>query len=280
MIITRSGCTLELQIRSRIQHYWAESIERTSVIYGYHLKEGEGDPAVIGYFKSLSDAFFEIEAGREPSSQAKISLDKLRIKAEPIIASSDKNRVFDSYVNEDIIKTLTETEGGSDELNNWLIVFDWNTGAFLTWDTVDKNPEEAVRKYVSYENQFTADENYEVVMIGSSDIASVRKTHSHYFGIDEYENILENLDQSILGFATRMDIDVGARQILSVLFRRKHWGRKPISIDTLKNHFLKGLVTFDSSLKILREKDLIIMADAQSPISLNVKKKFDIEKYI
>jgi ppGpp synthetase/RelA/SpoT-type nucleotidyltranferase len=238
MIISRADCTLELQIRSRIQHYWAESIERTSVIYGYHLKEKEGDPVVIGYFKSLSDAFFEIEAGREPSSQAKIGLDKLRVKAEPIIALSDKNRVFDSYVNEDIIKTLTETEGGSDELNNWLIVFDWNTGAFLTWDTVDKNPEEAVKKYVSYENQFTADENYEVVMIGSSDIASVRKTHSHYFGIDEYENILENLDQSILGFSTRMDIDVGARQILSVLFRRKHWGKKPISIDTLKNHFL------------------------------------------
>jgi len=280
VIIDRQGRALELQVRSRIQHYWAESIERTSVIYGYHLKEQEGDPAVIAYFKHLSDVFFEIEAGRDPSSQSKIALDTLRTRAEPIIRNSDKNRVFDSYVNEDIVKTLTETEGGREELNNWIIVFDWNTGEFLTWDTVDRNPEEAVKKYVSYENQFTAAENYEVVMIGSSDIASVRRTHSHYFGIDEYESILENLDQSILGLSTRMDIDVGARRILSVLFRRKHWGKKPISIDTLKNHFLKNLITFESSLQILKDKELIIMQDSQSPISLNVKKKYEIEKYL
>ncbi|WP_376766870.1 RelA/SpoT domain-containing protein [Rhizobium laguerreae] len=35
LILERDGKALELQIRSRIQHYWAESIERTSVIYGY-----------------------------------------------------------------------------------------------------------------------------------------------------------------------------------------------------------------------------------------------------
>lgn len=46
VILKRSGVFLELQIRSRIQHYWAESIERTSVIYGYHLKESEGSPQV------------------------------------------------------------------------------------------------------------------------------------------------------------------------------------------------------------------------------------------
>lgn len=225
LILKRSGRALELQIRSRIQHYWAESIERTSVIYGYHLKEKEGDPAVIGYFKTLSDVFYELENGREPNSQNKLTLDKLRVRAEALISASDKNRVFDSYVNEDIVKTLSETEGHGQSLNNWIIVFDWNSGAFVTWDTVDRDPSEAIKKYVSYERQFTADANYEVVMIGSSDVASVRKTHSHYFGIDEYENILESLDQSILGFSTRMDIDIGARQILSVLFRKKYWGK-------------------------------------------------------
>ena len=39
LMLEKNGVKLELQIRSRIQHYWAESIERTSVIYGYHLKE-------------------------------------------------------------------------------------------------------------------------------------------------------------------------------------------------------------------------------------------------
>lgn len=47
VMIERDGKTIELQVRSRIQHYWAESIERASVIYGYHLKEQEGAQAVI-----------------------------------------------------------------------------------------------------------------------------------------------------------------------------------------------------------------------------------------
>lgn len=278
MMIEAGGRVLELQIRSKIQHYWAESIERTSVIYGRHLKEQDGDPEVIAYFKELSDVFYEIESGRSPSVQSKISLDKRRVHAQEIIEKSDKNNIFDSFVNEDIVKTLTSTQGASDSLNNWIIVFDWNSGGFVTWESVGRNTEEAVSKYISYENQFTSDNNYEVVMIGSSDIATVRQTHSHYFGIEKFDDILENLDQAIYGFKTRMDIDVGARQILGLLQRRKYWGKKAVSVDTLKNHYLKDLITLESSLKTLREKGLI--NDMDSPISLNIKKKAEIQSYL
>jgi hypothetical protein len=278
--LTFAERVLELQIRSRIQHYWAESIERTSVIYGHHLKEQEGDVAVINYFKELSDVFYEIESGRTPSIAAKISLDRLRVQAQEIIEKSDRNRVFDSFVNEDIVKTLTAAQGGSESLNNWIIVFDWNTGAFLTWEAVGREPSEAIKKYIYYEKQFTSADNFEVVMIGSSDIATVRQTHSHYFGIEKFDNILESLDQTIIGFQARMDIDVEARQILGVLQRRKYWGKKGISIDTLKNHFLKDLMTFDASLRSLRDKGLINMIDSQSPVSLNIKKKSEIEAYL
>lgn len=280
MMIEVDGNLLELQIRSRIQHYWAESIERTSVIYGRHLKEQDGDPEVISYFKELSDVFYEIESGRTPSVQSKISLDKRRINAQEIIEKSDKNNIFDSFVNEDIVKTLTATQGSSESLNNWIIVFDWSSGDFITWEAVGRDTDEAVRKYIAYENQFTSDKNYEVVMIGSSDIATVRQTHSHYFGIEKFDDILENLDQAIFGFQTRMDIDVGARQILGLLQRRKYWGKKSISVDTLRNHYLKDLITIDSSLRALKEKDLINMADSQSPISLNIKKKAEIQSYL
>lgn len=164
-------------------------------------------------------------------------------------------------------------QGGSESLNNWIIVFDWKKGEFVTWEAVGRKAEEAVGKYVSYEHQFPAEENFEVVMIGSSDIATVRQTHSHYFGIEKFDSILENLDQSIAGFQTRMDIDIGSRQILSVLVRKRYWGKKSISVDTLKNHFLKEIITLDASLATLRERGLVNMGGAQSPVSLNLKKK-------
>jgi len=207
VILSRESRNIELQIRSRIQHYWAESIERTSVIYGYHLKEKEGDPSVIEYFKKLSDVFYEIEAGREPSVGQRIEIDRLRLACEGIIQKSDTHRVFDSYVNEDIIKTLTEKEYSNPSgLNNWILIFDWNAGSFVSWDIVSREPGAAVDAYVKYENTFPASEGYEVVLIGSSEISTVRQTHSHYFGIESYDNTLENLDSSIVGFARKIDI--------------------------------------------------------------------------
>lgn len=281
VMIERDGRTVELQIRSRIQHYWAESIERASVIYGYHLKEQEGDPVVIEYFRLLSDIFYEIESGREPSVVAKINLASSREQAQAVISKSDKNRVFYSYVNEDIVQTLTSVQGGSDSINNWIIVFNWNSGEFVTWEAVGREAGDAVRKYVHYERQFPSEENYEVVMIGSSDIATVRQTHSHYFGIERVDGeVLESLDQSILGFKSKMDIDVGARKILSLMVRKKYWGKKSVLIDTLRNHFANGIVTFDSSMDSLIEKGLVNVSEFRGPVSLNVKRKNDIQAYL
>jgi ppGpp synthetase/RelA/SpoT-type nucleotidyltranferase len=280
LLLERDGRSLELQVRSRIQHYWAESIERTSVIYGQHLKEQEGDPAVIAYFKQLSDVFYEIESGRDPSVQAKVALDRMRERAQHIIYEADRNRVFDSKVNEDIVRTLTNAQGNEGALTNWIMVFNWNTGDFVTWDVVGREAESAKAKYTHYERQFSSDAGFEVVMIGSSDISTVRQTHSHYFGIEKFDTILESLDQSIIGFKTRMDIDVGARQILALLVRKKFWGRKSANIDTLKNHFAKSVSTFDSSLSTLRELGLVTIDDGQSPVSLNLKKKAEIEGYL
>jgi len=280
LIFKRDGYNLELQIRSRIQHYWAESIERTSVIYGHHLKEQEGDASVINYFKKLSDIFFEIEAGREPTTVQKIELDRLRQISENIILDSDKHKVFDSYVNEDIIKTLSSIEANKKEsFNNWIIIFDWNSGSFINWDIVDRNPDEAIKAYVRNENLYPADSGYEVVLIGSSYVATVRQTLSHYFGIENYDNTLENLDQAVIGFSRRMDIDTGARQILHCLYRKHFWGVKTTRIPTLKNHFCKNVITFDSSLAVLVKKGLVTESVKNGSVSLNLGKKNEIDQY-
>ncbi len=278
LILERAGVTLELQIRSRVQHYWAESIERTSVIYGYHLKEEEGDPQVLRYFRALSDAFYELESGREASVEHRLEIDTLRDTCEAIIEESPRGKVLDSFVNEGIIKTMTEKEAHSGHgLQNWIIVFDWNTGSFVSWDVVGRSPSEAVSAYVRYERNFPADDGFEVVLIGSSEVATVRQTHSHYFGIDGYDTILESLDASIVGFRRKLDLDVGARQILLALYRKSFWGRKTVSEDTLKNHFCQRVLTFDLSLAALAEKGLIHTVNG---VSLNLARKADIETYL
>ncbi len=281
LILERDGYKMELQIRSKIQHYWAETIERTSIIYGQHLKELQGHSDVIEYFKKLSDLFYEIEAGRSPSTQLRIKVEELRIKSEEIIQNSDEKNVFNSYVNEGITKDLEKKEKslGISGLNYWIFVFNWNIGSFIVWDLITNDPTGAIQKYVEYENKYTSDNGFEVVLVGSSKVATLRQTHSHYFGLNHAEGpILEDLNSSIVGFSNTMDIDVGAREILRTLERRHFWGTKVISIDTLKNHFCKAVITFDSSLKSISDKELVVKSTYG--ISLNIKKKNEINKYV
>ena len=279
IIMERDGVSLELQIRSRIQHYWAELIERTSVIYGNVIKELEGDKIVIDYFKELSNLFYLIETGQHPDSNQRIDIERRRIEAESIINESDTRNILSGYVNEGLVKTLVDKERriGESNFNNWVFIFNWNQGIFVDWTIVGLNPDEAIKSYVEYENNYPADKGFEVVLVGTSSVANVRETHSHYFGLAQRTNILETLNESIVGFSNQMDIDVGARQILQTMERRRYWESKSISIDTLKNHYCQDVLTFEQSLNTLIEKELVQKV-SNKVVSLNIKKKAEIRK--
>lgn len=278
VILSVNGYKLELQIRSKIQHYWAESIERTSIIYGYYLKESEGSNIVLDYFQNLAKIFNEIEAGRKPSPAHKIALDRARDSAIRVIESSDKKSIFNAHIDEGVIKTLVEKENknrNQDKFNNWILILDWNTGCFVDWKVISRNPDEAIKAYVETEKFYPNNNGFEVVMIGSSDISTVRETHSHYFGIDTYEDALESFNDSIVSLSKRMDLDTGAHYILLCMVGKKYWSKK-ISIDTLKNHYCRNVLTFEKSLQSLIDKGYIIK-HSQGPVSLNIAKKNEIE---
>lgn len=278
VILEISGCMLELQLRSKIQHYWSESIERTSVLYGKRLKEKEGDAKVIEYFKKFSDALHEIETSNAMSSRTEIDLQESRELAEAIIHCSTNGKAISGFVNEGVIKSMTATEqGNASGFNNWVLVFDWSDGNFVTWEMVGRNPDQAVAAYLRYEAEFTEDDLKEVVMIGSPNISTVQHTHSHYFGIDHHNAALEGMEKSIIGLSSRSKIDTGARRILMTMRNRRFWGPKRVEVATLRNHFCSNIASFDASLEELRKLDLIL---GTGPISLDIKKKRQIDDLI
>jgi len=281
IILNSNGIKIELQLRSRAQHYWAECIERTSVIYGFLLKEKEGDKKVIDYFKLLSNVFYEIESKREPAPQTKMDLDDKRQIAEKIIELEGKGSVLHSHVNDDVLYTLTAIEQKSQSaINNWILIFDWNSGHFVNWESIPRDTEKAYKAYIDNESRYEEKSGFEVVLVGSSSVAMIRKTHSHYFGIDGYDTILENLDQSLLGFDARKRIDAGCRRILNTLKRKNYWGKRSITVQVLKNHFCVALFGFDQSLQTLVDMGLVLIKGKSGPVSLNLHKQDEIESYL
>lgn len=281
LILERNGYKVELQIRSHIQHYWCESVERTSVIYGRHLKENEGDPVVIKYFKMLSDAFHDIEKGMKPSVNSVIEIDKLKIQSERIIEESDTYNIFDSSVNIDFIRGMISREAALKyQFNNWIIIFNWNSGQFINWQITERNPEAAIKAYSNSEKTWPADQGYEVVMIGSSNVATIQKTHNHYFGIESYHQVLKTLDDSQIEFAIMSHIDPDARKVLQRLTNRENWGQNKITIETLKNHFCMDVKDIESTIKFLIINGFIIQDKNNGSLSLNTKQKEMIMRYL
>ena len=277
LLLDVKGYKIELQLRSRIQHYWSESIERTSVVYGKRLKEHEGDQVVLDYFKAFSNALHTIETNHSLPRDMEISLENKRLLAEMLIEQAAQSKALSGHVNSDIVRTMVETESKNpSDLNNWILVFDWNDGNFVAWDIVGRIAEDAVEKYSQYERDFPEEEKYEVVLIGTSSISTVPQTHSHYFGIEHHNDALESMESSIIGLAARSELDVGARRILFTLKRRKYWGKNTIKIATLRNHFCQSIATFDSSLSALRTRGLVIGTD---PISLDIKRSKEINSF-
>lgn len=281
LILNANKIKIELQLRSRAQHYWAECIERTSVIYGHLLKEKEGDGRVINYFKLLSNVFYEIESKREPSPQIKMELDDRRKLAEKLIEQEGKGVVLHSHVNDDVLHTLAAIESkSSNVINNWILIFDWNSGHFVSWESIPRDTDEAYKAYSINESKYDEKTGFEVVLVGSSNVAMIRKTHSHYFGIDGYDSILENLDQSVLGFDSRKRIDAGCRRILNTLKRKNYWGKRGLSTQVLKNHFCVSVFGFDQSLETLIEMGLVLAKNKSGPLSLNKQKQDEIDSYL
>jgi ppGpp synthetase/RelA/SpoT-type nucleotidyltranferase len=281
LIVVRNDRVLEIQLRSRIQHHWAESIERASVIYGYHLKELEGDSQVLDYFKLCSLVFNEIESGRKPTPEKIDSLEDARITSEAIIRDSDRHNVFDGSINESFFKGMVARESTlRGKFHNWTMVFNWTSGEFLYWEITERKSDAAMRKYAEYEANWPAEQGYEVVMIGSSDVSTIRQTHSHYFGIESYDSILQDYDATVLGFAKRRSLDSDARRILQKLYSQNIWGKKRVSRDTLKNHYCHGLDSIELPISELERLGLIVVTNKGSAYSLNVKKKTEIQSFL
>jgi hypothetical protein len=243
------------------------------------LKELEGDQEVLGYFKLLSDVFCEIECDRKPSKSSIENLENKRMECEEIIKLSDKKNIINSFVNEPFIKAMISRDAKEKaKFHNWIIVFDWNTGQFLRWLVIGKS-DDVITTYVDYEKKWSADDGYEVVLIGSSDPSTIRKTHSHYFGLEAYADILQSIDSDLSNLNNHEKMDSGARAVLQRLYNKGYWNKKKVSFDTLKNHYCGGISNINKAINLLEDMGFLVKSMKDS-YSLNIKKRKEIEKYV
>jgi len=279
IVIERDKYAVEVQIRSHFQHNWAESVERTSAIYGYQLKSSEGNKAVLDYFKAVSDVYHDVEIGIEIHHQQVRYIYHQQVNVERIIEESEKGIAYVHGINEKHIKAMIAREAYlKAKFINWLLLFNWKKGILVRWEWVSRKADESTEKYNIWESEYSPDEGYEVVLIGTSNIATIQNTHTHYFGIDCYDSILEDIGKSIEKMSKKNQLSKDAKKILSVLYKEKYWYRKLMHISDLRNQHGNTLKNINDAIKELSLLGFIVHISDKSGITLNNKMKKEIEK--
>ena len=68
IIEKRDGRLIEVQLRTTLQHAWAEAIESAAPLTGYNLKDGEGPADLKRYFMLAAERLALEDAGLPPDS--------------------------------------------------------------------------------------------------------------------------------------------------------------------------------------------------------------------
>lgn len=172
IIVRRDECLLEIQVRTRRQHAWAEAVERAANRTGYPLKDGVGPQALVEYFRHASECLAELDDERrlDPASVSRFHSNEAAI-AEYLPAVPEGSTGFQVKK-----KSLTTRE------NNWLLVYSWKDGKPVHWMDCGTDCLAAAKTYSEWEHRYPWAEGFEVVLIGSDSLETIEWTHAHYFG--------------------------------------------------------------------------------------------------
>ena len=87
LIVDKQGVKIEVQLRTYLQDYWANQVERDSRHLRVDYKSGKGHDAVHAYYVAMSELLAMREAGTEPSEAFETELRRRYNLARPYLAA-------------------------------------------------------------------------------------------------------------------------------------------------------------------------------------------------
>lgn len=80
VVVVRDGRCIEIQLRTSGQQDWAEAVERTAGRLRFPLKDGQGPPDLLEYFRLASEGIAGIESGTPMGPEMEQQFAQVRAK--------------------------------------------------------------------------------------------------------------------------------------------------------------------------------------------------------
>ena len=170
------GLSLELQVRTRLQHAWATAVETVGTFLGQALKSGQGEQEWRGFFSKASAALALVEKsppvpGFEECPEAEVFAQVA--KAEGALHVLDKLNGFA------IAADRITTERGQGAYH--LVVLDSEKRTVQIRPYPKARLEQANVDYAEIEKLTKAGEPIEAVLVSAGPIDALRKAYPNYF---------------------------------------------------------------------------------------------------
>ncbi|MFO1483906.1 MAG: RelA/SpoT domain-containing protein [Verrucomicrobiaceae bacterium] len=171
-----NGLSLELQLRTRLQHAWATAVETMGTFLGQALKSGQGESEWRSFFSTASAALTIVERTAQLPEFAGIDSDEV---FEQLAQSEQRLRVLEKLHGFAIAADRITTERGQGAYH--LVVLD------SVKRTVSIHPyplsrlELANQHYAKIEQRTKAGEPIEAVLVSAGPIDALRKAYPNYF---------------------------------------------------------------------------------------------------
>lgn len=165
--------SIELQIRSKVQHSWATAVEVVGTFTGQGLKASQGHEAWLNFFKLASIAFSDIEnrsLAKNSSSKERLEL----IKYIDRLGVLPRLRAF----------AVSTKHLGSDKSNHsdyFLLTLEIDKSNIQVRRFPASHLDDAVEQYANREKEFKDNHNRDVVLVSAESVHGLKKAYPNYF---------------------------------------------------------------------------------------------------
>jgi putative GTP pyrophosphokinase len=170
------GLSLELQIRTRLQHAWATAVETIGSFLNQALKSSEGSAEWLGYFKVVSSAFAVMEDCPVAQEHANLSHQDIFQRATKMGEHLDVKRKLNAFA----VATgaISSSKAGG---NYHLIVLDAVERTVVVSSFGQRRLDEANAAYAEAERQASNHPDMQTVLVATSSIDALRRAFPNYF---------------------------------------------------------------------------------------------------
>ncbi|MCC5644324.1 RelA/SpoT domain-containing protein [Nostoc sp. CHAB 5824] len=172
-----NGYTIEIQVRTKIQHSWATAVEVAGTFLKQSLKSGEGSEQWLHFFKlvSLLLAFLENCLPKD------ITIEMLKQIKEEVNILVAELEVFKKLKAFSVSTHQITDNGNSNDCAYFLILLNIDKQDVQIWSYKENYRFQATEDYNNFEKKYKDTKEVDIVLVNATSIKALKKGFPNYF---------------------------------------------------------------------------------------------------